>query len=191
MVKQRICSYVGRQRNKFYDHFEPTGLCTDHYSVSISLVPVPIISISGPDTVCAGDLLVLYASGSDNYLWSTGSSFNGTSIYPSTTAVYTVTGTNSQGCISENTKKVSVLVCQALDENSAGLPIKIYPNPSAGIFIAETDLPTTLLFYNELGQKIKEVKILKGITELTVEHEGLLIIRSERDSKIFKLLIRE
>jgi hypothetical protein len=66
------------------------------------------ISISGTQTICAGQTTTLTASGASTYTWSNGATTAAVALSPTTTTVYTVTGTNSFGCATSQTVAVTV-----------------------------------------------------------------------------------
>ncbi len=82
--------------------------CTASTSVSLGVDPLPVISISPSSaTVCAFEPVTLTASGASTYIWngaSPGAVFNDA---PAVSAVYSVTGTNSQGCVASETVAVT------------------------------------------------------------------------------------
>ena len=88
--------------------------CEAEDSVLIQVKQSPIVSIN-PDkpSVCVGDTIKITASGADDYQWKpnefisnvTGKSVN---IYPPSTTIYTVTGTNINGCNNEMSFTVTV-----------------------------------------------------------------------------------
>lgn len=79
---------------------------TETFSVQVNLLPT--ITISGNSTICNGTTTTLTASGAATYLWNTGSNLNSITISPNSNTVYTVTGTDTNGCI--NTKSSQVVV---------------------------------------------------------------------------------
>lgn len=81
--------------------------CIGTSSVFVTVNPLPIIN-AGPDiSVCNGSAVQLNASGGVSYLWSNGLN-NGSSFVPSSTAVYSVTGTDHNGCIATDDIQVVV-----------------------------------------------------------------------------------
>ena len=74
--------------------------------VTITIVPNPTVSIiSSSSTLCSGSTITLTASGASSYTWTSGPS---TSSYTINTAgVYTVTGSNSNGCVDSKTINIS------------------------------------------------------------------------------------
>lgn len=80
--------------------------CTNTDQVIVTVNSLPIVN-AGPDTtlVCPGAQIKLSGSGAATYSWDHGV-VNNVSFLPTATAVYTVTGTDANGCV--NTDQVSV-----------------------------------------------------------------------------------
>ncbi len=84
------------------------GPCgTDTLTTVVHVEPLPVITVSGNDTVCSGTNTVLTASGATSYVWSTGKTGASITVNPIFTITYTVTGTLGK-CSSDTTYKVSV-----------------------------------------------------------------------------------
>jgi hypothetical protein len=82
--------------------------CSNTANVTVTVNPLPAITIGGNTTVCAGSSTTLTASGANTYSWSTGD--NTSSVTINAFGVYTVTGTSPEGC--SNSASVTVLVSQ-------------------------------------------------------------------------------
>lgn len=82
-------------------------------SVDVLINNPPSITIfpDGPTEFCDGGSVGLVASGADTYVWSTNET--GPAITVTTSGLYSVTGTNANGCSTE----------------SAGVPVTVYDNP--------------------------------------------------------------
>lgn len=82
--------------------------CTDTYTSTITVNPLPNV-VAGPDqTVCDGGLVTLSGAGAASYSWDQGV-WNNVAFYPSVgNTTYTVTGTDANGCV--NTDQVIVTV---------------------------------------------------------------------------------
>jgi gliding motility-associated-like protein len=82
--------------------------CSNTANTSIKTIPYPAITISGPALICKGQQVNLTASGAVSYTWN-GSLVS--SVYtdtPSTSSMYTITGSNSEGCLSSNVFSLNV-----------------------------------------------------------------------------------
>lgn len=94
--------------------------CTDVYTVGVTLLPPPTLTISGTNTICAGIPLSLTVSGASTYVWndnSTNATFTDT---PLTNTSYTVTGTAANTCT--NVQSVSVTVKPSPTVNAVANP---------------------------------------------------------------------
>ncbi len=79
---------------------------TDQITVSVNALPNVIANANDTD-LCSGENVTLTGSGANNYSWNNGV-LNGISFVPASTATYTVTGTDANGCT--NTDQVTVNV---------------------------------------------------------------------------------
>jgi len=85
--------------------------CVSTDQVQVVVHPLPIVNAGIDQSVCFGESAVLSASGAVNYTWSNGV-INGGAFIPTQTALYTVVGTDENGCV-----------------NSDNLSITVNPNP--------------------------------------------------------------
>lgn len=90
--------------------------CTDSASVTVTIKPLPIVSVSPDAAICLGESTTLTATGATTYNWSPGNGLSATNTAsvtatPVATSSYSVTGT-SQGCT-----------------DSASVTVSIKPNP--------------------------------------------------------------
>lgn len=82
------------------------GTVTSTLTKTISISTTPTVAVNSA-TICSGNAATLTASGATTYSWNTGSTSNPLTVSPSTTTVYTVTGSNGS-CSSSNTSTVTV-----------------------------------------------------------------------------------
>ncbi|MBL7910281.1 MAG: gliding motility-associated C-terminal domain-containing protein [Bacteroidia bacterium] len=84
--------------------------CINAGTISVAVNPTPTVFVTGsPTNICSGSPSLLNASGAVTYTWAPiGSNGSTLVVTPSVSTTYTVTGTNSLGCVSSQT--VSVLV---------------------------------------------------------------------------------
>jgi len=77
-------------------------------TVTVNNLPVISTSSSATSTVCSGSGVTLTATGATSYSWNTGDVTDVISVNPSSTATYTATGTDANGC--SNTSSITVNV---------------------------------------------------------------------------------
>ena len=98
-----------------------TSGCTDTSLVTVTVNPVPVITVTGADTTCSGSSSVITAAGAIHYLWTPATylandTMASTTASPIQTTTYTVTGTNSFGCTATNQ-----------------VVIQVFPSPAAAV----------------------------------------------------------
>ncbi|MGB4604487.1 MAG: gliding motility-associated C-terminal domain-containing protein, partial [Bacteroidales bacterium] len=76
-----------------------TAGCTGTATVTVTVNPLPTVTATAsPTAICNGETSLLTASGTDNYIWSTGGNTASITVTPSATTTYIVTGTSTEGC---------------------------------------------------------------------------------------------
>lgn len=104
--------------NTTYSVIVLSGTCVDTAYITISVLPIPIVSISGSDSICLGRGTTLYAIGGSTYSWSIGSVSDSISVYPLSNTTYSVIVSDS-GCI--DTAITTVFVNQLPIANITGI----------------------------------------------------------------------
>ena len=84
-----------------------TGVCPVPATFTLVVNAVPTVSAGQDQTICAGESVTLTANGASTYIWDNGVS-NGVSFSPSTSELYTVTGTDANSC--QDTDQVQITV---------------------------------------------------------------------------------
>jgi len=90
--------------------------CSNTTNISVTVNSLPVITISGNDSICDGSSTSLVASGATTYVWSTTETTPSINVSPTTNTTYTVTGTDGNNC-----------------ENSTQITVAILPKPIASI----------------------------------------------------------
>ena len=83
-----------------------TAGCSSTASVTVSVTPLPLITIMGETDFCIGESTTLTAACSEDFIWSTGDT--SASINVNTAGTYIVTASTSNGC----SNSTSVMVIQ-------------------------------------------------------------------------------
>jgi hypothetical protein len=85
------------------------GVCTDESPILSVTITQPVVTITGPNSVCEGSAITLRASGANTYLWQPGGlTGDSITVTPTQSTMYTVYGTVSFGCQGMATKVVTV-----------------------------------------------------------------------------------
>ena len=85
-----------------------TNGCHTASSKVVNVESLPVISVTGTKTICAGQSTTLTATGGTTYQWSNGSTGNSITVSPAATQSYVVTVTNALGCSSSLETQVTV-----------------------------------------------------------------------------------
>jgi hypothetical protein len=101
--------------------FTVTGMssngCSNTDQINVNVLSLPIVSAGLDQTICAGDSIILNATGATNYTWNNGV-INATAFAPSATLTYTVSGVDQNNC--SNSDQVIIMV-NALPIINAGM----------------------------------------------------------------------
>ncbi|MBO7491699.1 MAG: T9SS type A sorting domain-containing protein [Bacteroidales bacterium] len=79
--------------------------CQASQTVTLTVNPVPVMSIQGSPTLCTNESQTLVATGATAYLWNDGTTTDNLTV--NTGGIYTVTGTNAYGCSSSTSLNVA------------------------------------------------------------------------------------
>ncbi|PBQ33362.1 hypothetical protein CNR22_16775 [Sphingobacteriaceae bacterium] len=86
---------------------DANGCVSPSQTFSLDVNSLPVVTITGTNAICDGDITNLTASGADTYIWAT-STNSIVAVNPSVTTVYTVTGTDLNSC--SNTASYTLVV---------------------------------------------------------------------------------
>jgi hypothetical protein len=84
-----------------------TNGCSSSDSVLVTVNQLPTVDAGVDQTVCMGNMVTLNASGASNYLWDF-SVTNGVPFALNATTIFTVTGTDNNGCSATDQVTISV-----------------------------------------------------------------------------------
>jgi gliding motility-associated-like protein len=107
--------------------------CSNSDTIDITLNQLPSLSIiTSSSSICAGETSILTATGANTYLWNNGVSTSSLVVSPSTTTVYTLTGTSVFGCSNTQTVIINVNTLPIIFASSPGTaqPIPSYISTS-------------------------------------------------------------
>ena len=87
--------------------YTDTDAATATFNLTINALPTVIVSASA-GTICDGESTILTASGASTYVWNDGNTDNPRTVSPTTTTLFTATGTDSNGCTSSGGTTITV-----------------------------------------------------------------------------------
>jgi len=82
--------------------------CINPAVITVSVIPNPNVTISGNNTICNNQSIILTAGGADTYTWSTGTNTSSITVNPTSLSSYTVIGTTST-CTNQAVATVNVM----------------------------------------------------------------------------------
>ncbi|MBA4239429.1 MAG: hypothetical protein C0448_01795 [Sphingobacteriaceae bacterium] len=99
--------------------------CTNSAVKTITVLPLPTLTVTGNNVVCSGNSTTLTVTGANTYTWSAGFFVPTISIAPSASTNYTVIGKDANNCTNMTTYSVTVnpLPTLTISTNSTALCI--------------------------------------------------------------------
>ncbi|MFM1998408.1 MAG: hypothetical protein RL204_355 [Bacteroidota bacterium] len=83
--------------------------CSATASVELEILATPTLAFTvSDDAICNGESTTITASGADNFEWNIGNTEASITVQPTLTTVYTVTGTNDNGCQAISSQEILV-----------------------------------------------------------------------------------
>lgn len=134
--------------------------CVNSAPLLVTVNNLPNVTANSTSTLaCLGDNLVLTGGGASTYTW-TGSVSDGTPFIAAASDSYTVTGVDANGCINTATVSISVNICTGIQQlNANSNSVLVFPNPSNGVFIIQSQKADAIAITNELGQVLELVEL--------------------------------
>lgn len=142
--------------------------CTNTAVRNITVNPLPAVAVSGPTVICKGNTAVLTASGANSYVWNTSANTATVSVSPVSATVYTVNGTDLNGCSKTASFTLSVSPCTGIESWSRGAGgISLHPNPASHTLFIQSDL--TIEAYRIVDVSGRVVSEASGLNEESIE----------------------
>jgi hypothetical protein len=166
--------------------------CSDSISILQPVIALPSLSIaSNPSIVCIGSTVTLTANGAVSYQWNTGASGLSIVISPSVNTLYSVVGTDSNGCFDSTSVVQNVSLCTGIfNASNHSNFVDVYPNPSSGeIWVNLNNLNLKEMEFkieNLLGQSLVFGKVPNDffVTNISGFTPGLYFLRIEQEGKL-------
>ncbi|MDO8999243.1 MAG: SBBP repeat-containing protein [Bacteroidota bacterium] len=124
---------------------------------NITVNALPTVVINGATLICIGQSATLTANGAVSYSWNTSAITSVIVVSPSVTTMYTVTGSDANGCSNSAVMNLNVSICTGINNAvlSSSDILQIYPIPFRDIItIKSSYLNQPIKIYNSLGALI-------------------------------------
>ncbi len=92
--------------------------CLNSFTTQVTVNALPLVSANAP-SVCAGGTTTLTATGAATYTWNTAQAASSITVSPTANTVYTVTGTDGNGCVNSFTTQVTMSAAPVMTVNSS------------------------------------------------------------------------
>lgn len=170
--------------------------CPVSHTVMVTVNPLPTIAVvPTKPTMCKFETNTLTASGAVVYNWGSASTATGSSavVTLSATAVFTIMGTDANGCQKVHTYQVFVTNCTGMPEIFEGAHLSVFPNPNNGTFKLTSGTDVILILSNQLGQQIRSIGLneANGFTAEVKDLTPGIYFISDHDKTIpaFKIIV--
>lgn len=174
----------------------PNG-CVATLSESITVNALPNLAVtSSNQNLCLGETVTLTVSGVSSCTWNAGATGTTFTDNPVVSVTYTLNGSDANGCMNSTTVLQNVSLCTGIEKSKPNvLDVKIFPNPSSGIFEISTELisyPVIIEIFNSTGSLVRKeaMESLNHFIDLSSEANGLyyILVRSKSEQRIIKLI---
>lgn len=168
--------------------------CIDTETLTVVLNALPTVSLSTSNAIiCTGETSTLTATGANTYSWNTTSSGSAIVVNPTTNTVYTVTGTDANGCSNLSTITQSVSLCTGITQLVNESSVSVFPNPFTDVItIKNTFDNSSIVIVDVLGKVVFEKQIVSSETSIDLSElkTGFyqLIVKGEDNSYTQKII---
>lgn len=151
-----------------------TASCPVTHTFVVQVLPLPILGVSSVnDATCTKETNTLIATGAQTYTWTGVGTGNFVAVSPSVSTIYTVVGTDANGCVGSAQIYAMVSKCVGVDEiNSDETQMNLYPNPNQGSFAISATTRMDLILVSQVGQQVQRLE-LNEQNGFTVDVSGL------------------
>jgi hypothetical protein len=168
--------------------------CVGTNTVPVAVNALPgVLGTASNMQPCAGEELVLTATGALNYLWvsaTPGIVLQGalTTVVLPVSATFTLTGTDANGCSNSQVLNFTVETCNGISNYGAAGVYNVYPNPNSGIFTVTVSKGDSRMIVRDLtGRTIAAIESSESQRRinLTGFASGIYILEVETAEGIF------
>ncbi len=147
----------------------------------------PSLTVSGIFDICKGDKRTYTVTGAGSYKWSNNATTPTTTYSPSSTTVYSVTGTTN-GCSATKVFTVNVNPCLGITAIEKTHTIRMFPNPVRDLLIIDSEQSAHIVITDLSGKTLIEKDIAAGRSEISTNGlpAGVYLVNSAVGSEQLK-----
>jgi hypothetical protein len=150
--------------------------CTNTANQSIGISPLPVVTANTSASIICGPpfqgTATLTANGASTYVWNTSATTTAIAVSPSVTTVYTVTGTDANGCLNTTSFTQSVSACTGINEATINSELIIFPNPTSGVVTIKGKEGLQIHVYNIIGELIISSELKSDTIEFDLSNQA-------------------
>jgi hypothetical protein len=168
------------------------GTCSSFTTLTQSVTTTPTVSVASSDSIlCAGSQATLTGSGAVSYTWNPGGAGNMLVITPTTTTIYTLTGSVGP-CSSTATITQLVNICTTVKNNfPAEANVTVFPNPFNEWVTIKSDEGSDMEMINIMGQTVYAKQNCRREESIHTDilPKGIYFLRVSKDghSSLFRI----
>lgn len=130
--------------------------CTNTASINVPVSVFTLTANSSNSLICEGETVTLTAQGANTYNWPGLDAAASVTVNPISTTIYTVIGTNSNGCTKIVTLSQEVTICAGI-KNFNTMNLEVFPNPTKD-----------KVYIKNINQEELEIKIYNSVGQLLI-----------------------
>jgi hypothetical protein len=161
------------------------------YTRTINVTSPDLFLSTNSQTICEGKSATFYANGVETYTWEPGNVQNSVGTFnPLSSQIYTITGTQTNGCKTTSTVELVVSPCVGIEAyKQNNLNAMVYPNPASNELNVQihgnSSADFSLDIYDAVGRLVKSQTL-----QLTSSGEVKTIDISTFDNGIYFIKIQ-
>ncbi|MES2678283.1 MAG: T9SS type A sorting domain-containing protein [Bacteroidota bacterium] len=173
--------------------------CVGMSTQMINVNPAPNVAATNvPSTSCPGDNITFTGSGAATYTWMSNTNYAVgspvTILSPASSLIYSVTGTDANGCKKTISIVQQVVTCTGINTQSGSIKnLSVYPNPTSGAFVVEliNGLNKTIEVTDVTGRVVMTVSTMNDQIDMNINilSNGVYYIKVKSDNAVGVLKI--
>lgn len=135
--------------------------CISTNTVFVTIYNNPTVTaVPSRTQICKGESTNILGGGALTYTLNTGVSGSVIPVNPTSNTIYTLTGTDINGCVASVSVQVRTSVCFGIEENGRlNSTVLVFPNPNTGNFTIKGLSDTELFLTDEVGRVIQNIRL--------------------------------